>query len=64
MGTNRNNILTPHFNKSTIIENGVQYFVYGKNRIKITEHFATEGKSFGDMMVDVILHVSKNKSVA
>lgn len=33
---------------------GNKYFVLGKYRIKITEHFADDGKSIGDLMSDLI----------
>lgn len=37
-------------------ENGVQYFICGKSRIKVSEHFATEGRPFGELIADVIRH--------
>ena len=42
-------------------ENGTQYFICGKSRIKVSEHFATEGRPLGELIVDVIRHsVDKN----
>lgn len=42
-------------------ENGTQYFICGKSRIKVSEHFATEGRLLGELIVDVIRHsVDKN----
>ncbi len=42
-------------------ENGTQYFICGKNRIKVSEHFATEGRPLGELIADVIRHsVDKN----
>ena len=35
-----------------------QYFVMGKVRIKITEHFAKEGKSLTNLLGDAILHAA------
>lgn len=37
-------------------ENGVQYFIRGKSRIKVSEHFATEGRPLGELIADVIRH--------
>lgn len=37
-------------------ENGTQYFICGKSRIKISEHFATEGRPLGELIADVIRH--------
>ena len=37
-------------------ENGTQYFICGKSRIKVSEHFATEGRPLGELIADVILH--------
>lgn len=34
--------------------NGNQYFVMGKTRIKITEHFADNGKSINELVTDLI----------
>lgn len=33
---------------------GNQYFIFGKSRIKITEHFADKGKSIDDLISDLI----------
>ena len=37
-------------------ENGTQYFICGKSRIKVSEHFATEGRPLGELLADVIRH--------
>ncbi|MBS5082941.1 MAG: hypothetical protein E7B11_08850 [Clostridiales bacterium] len=42
-------------------ENGTQYFICGKSRIKVSEHFATEGRPLGELIADVIQH-SANKN--
>lgn len=39
--------------------NGEQYFVFGKNRIKITEHFAADGKPIGELVEELIRHKVK-----
>lgn len=44
-------------------ENGTQYFICGKSRIKVSEHFATEGRPLGELIADVIRH-SANKNPA
>lgn len=33
---------------------GNQYFIFGKSRIKITEHFKDNGKSIDDLISDLI----------
>lgn len=37
---------------------GTQYFVMGKTRIKISEHFANNGKRLGSLLEDVIQHAA------
>ncbi len=36
--------------------NGQQYFQMGKNRIKITEHFPSVGKTFADLIEEMAIH--------
>lgn len=43
-------------------ENGVQYFVLGKNRIKITEHFNPNGKALDELMTDLVIHKIKENA--
>ena len=45
---------TIHTGQVITDENGTQYFVCGKNRIKISEHFAAGGRPIGDLIVDVV----------
>ena len=33
---------------------GIQYYIFGKSRIKITEHFSDKGKSINDLISDLI----------
>lgn len=49
---------TPETLKGQLLqtENGAQYFICGKSRIKVSEHFATEGRPFGELIADVIRH--------
>ena len=37
---------------------GTQYFVMGKIRIKVSEHFAKDGKPIGTLLQDVIQHAA------
>lgn len=37
---------------------GTQYFVIGKNRIKISEHFANNGKQLDSLLENVIQHAA------
>ena len=46
----------------TVIENGEQYFIMGKNKIKIVEHFPDEGKQLDELITDLIAHKMKEKS--
>lgn len=43
-------------------ETGEQYFVMGKNRIKITEHFSPSGKQLDELVTDLIIHKIKEES--
>ena len=38
-----------------------EFFVYGKTRIKITEHFASDGKQIGDIITELVTAKSKEK---
>lgn len=46
----------------TVTENGVQYFVLGKNRIRITEHFASNGKTLDELVTDLVIQKIKEKT--
>lgn len=39
-------------------EDGTQYFIIGKIRIKVSEHFSNNGKSLGCLLEDVIQHAA------
>ena len=45
------------------IENGVRYFVFGRNRIRITEHFSDNGKPIESLIENVIRHDPPKTSV-
>lgn len=40
--------------------NDTLYFIIGKTRIKVTEHFAAEGKTVTDLIQDLILYEAKS----
>ncbi len=42
-------------------ETGEQYFVMGKNRIKITEHFSANGRTIEELLADYIQKKIKEK---
>lgn len=47
---------------TTVTDNdGNQYFVMGKTRIKITEHFVDNGKSINELVTDLIEAKIKEK---
>ena len=39
-------------------KDGTQYFVMGKIRIKVSEHFAENGKPLNSLLEDVIQHAA------
>lgn len=41
---------------------GEQYYIIGKNRIKITEHFPDNGKQLDELIGDLIEHKIKEKT--
>lgn len=43
-----------------IDENGVEYFYHGKTRIRVSEHFSDNGKSYGDVAADTIRYIAGN----
>lgn len=42
--------------------NGEQYYVIGKDRIKITEHFPANGKPIEELITDMITHKIREKA--
>ena len=42
--------------------NGEQYYIIGKNRIKITEHFPASGKPIEELITDLIANKIKEKA--
>ncbi len=47
---------------SIVTVDGQQYFVAGKTRIKITEHFPASGKQIDELVTDYIIQKMKEKS--
>lgn len=43
-------------------ENGEQYYIVGKNRIKITEHFSSTGKLIEELLADLITRKIKENA--
>ena len=46
----------------TVIEDGKQYYIIGKNKIKITEHFPADGKQLDELITDLIIQKIKEKA--
>ena len=42
--------------------NGEQYYIIGKNRIKITEHFPANGKPIEELITDLITRKIREKA--
>ena len=42
-----------------IDEDGVEYYCCGNTKIKITEHFAEEGKTMGELLEELIIREAK-----
>ena len=45
----------------TVIENGQEYFIFGKNRIKVCEHFVENGRALEEVFCDVIEYEAKTR---
>ncbi|MDE7009966.1 MAG: hypothetical protein K2O93_02045 [Oscillospiraceae bacterium] len=43
-------------------ETGEQYFIMGKNHIKITEHFSADGKPLDELIADLITQKIKENA--
>lgn len=41
-----------------ITQDGTQYYIMGKVRIKVSEHFAEKGKPIDALLEDVIQHMA------
>lgn len=47
---------------TTVTINGNQYYIIGKNRIKITEHFPAGGKPIEELVTDLIANKIREKA--
>ena len=45
----------------TVDEDGQAYYVIGRTRIRITEHFPETGKSMGERIEDLLLTVARHE---
>ena len=41
---------------------GEQYYIIGKNKIKVTEHFPADGKQIDELITDLIAQKIKEKA--
>lgn len=47
--------------KTITAPSGEQYYIYGKSRIKINEHFAPEGKQIDELLTGLVQAKIKEK---
>ncbi len=47
---------------TTVTIDGTQYYIIGKTRIKITEHFPASGKQLDELITDLITHKIREKA--
>ena len=40
-------------------ENGTLYFYHGKNRIRVSEHFKTQGRTYGEIAAETLRYVAQ-----
>lgn len=46
----------------TVIEDGKEYYIIGKTRIKITEHFQPDGKTIDELVTALIENKMKEST--
>lgn len=46
------------------LDDGTEVFVYGKNRIIVSEHFADNGKTLEDLIADLILREARTVAIS
>ena len=46
----------------TVTINGEEYYIMGKTRIKITEHFPASGKQIDELITDLIINKIREKA--
>lgn len=58
MAKNKNESNTNNSGAMLTATDGTQYFIMGKIRIKVSEHFAEDGKPLNSLLEDVIQHAA------
>ena len=58
MAKNKNENNTNNSGTMLTDTDGTQYFIMGKIRIKVSEHFAENGKPLNSLLEDVIQHAA------
>lgn len=59
----KNILKAPEEEPRTITDaEGAEYFIMGKTRIKITEHFPSTGKPIDELVTDLITHKMREKA--
>ena len=58
MAKNKNENNTNNSGTMLTATDGTQYFIMGKIRIKVSEHFAEDGKPLNSLLEDVIQHAA------
>lgn len=44
-------------------ENGTLYFYHGKNRIRVSEHFKPQGRTYGEIAAETIRYVAQDGKI-
>lgn len=45
-------------------EDGTRYFIHGNTKIKVVEHFAAKGKTFREIMIDLLRKKAEQEGFA
>lgn len=45
-------------------DDGTRYFIHGNTKIKVVEHFAAKGKTFREIMMDLICKKVEQEELA
>lgn len=60
MEQTKKNTPAPVTGRLVTAKGGEQYFICGNSRIKVSEHFAKEGKPFSELLEHMIQHTAGN----
>ena len=63
MEQNQKKDFTAPTGRLVVGKDGAEYFICGKSRIKVSEHFASEGKQLSELLENVIQHTA-NKAAS